>query len=369
MKDPIPALVMCAPAGASEGEVWMAAGKQAAAADLLRLLRAEPLTDPVYCLAAEPADRQMAAALGAILLPPVPRDQFHFGQVLAGLADEMGWSSLAYFGGASAPLMTAAALSDLLQDNAQTDPGRAIVNNLFSTDWALIHGAGALSGLAARLPADNQIGWVLQEEAGFQVRSLPPSALSRLDLDTPADLMVLIDHPQPGPSLQEFLAGVPQRLRGKIAALRQILQTPASSLSLIGRSSAAVLGELERRTRIWVRVFIEERGMVASGRMARGEVHSLVAGMVEMLGCQAFVTRLSQLCDGALWDNRVWMAHRGGWPSAADRFASDLGWAEQVSDPALRELTEAVEAASIPILMGGHGVVSGAIYALLEQGG
>jgi hypothetical protein len=72
------------------------------------------------------------------------------------------------------------------------------------------------------------------------------------------------------------------------------------------------------------------------------------------------------MTDAVLWDTRVWMAGHGGWPPASERFAADLGWADQVEDRALRELTEAVNEAPIPILTGGHGVVAGSIYALVE---
>jgi hypothetical protein len=60
------------------------------------------------------------------------------------------------------------------------------------------------------------------------------------------------------------------------------------------------------------------------------------------------------------------MSTRGDWPSEADRFAADLGWAQEIDDPALRALTEAIGQAPIPILTGGHGVVSGSALALLE---
>jgi len=78
------------------------------------------------------------------------------------------------------------------------------------------------------------------------------------------------------------------------------------------------------------------------------------------------VSHLAGMSDAALWDTRVWLATRGPWPSAADRFAADLGWAEDVGDPALRALTEAILQAPIPILTGGHGVVAGSALALLE---
>jgi hypothetical protein len=124
--------------------------------------------------------------------------------------------------------------------------------------------------------------------------------------------------------------------------------------------------QLERKTQIWVRLFVEERGMVASGRLEHGEVRSLVAQALEDAGPRAFVQQLQLLSDAVLWDTRVWMAHRGSWPSAADRYAADLGWAREVRDRATRRLTREISRASIPILTGGHGVVSGSAYALLE---
>jgi hypothetical protein len=43
----------------------------------------------------------------------------------------------------------------------------------------------------------------------------------------------------------------------------------------------------------------------------------------------------------------------------------DLGWAEEIADPALRALTEAVIASPVPVLTGGQGVVSGCLRAFL----
>lgn len=106
--------------------------------------------------------------------------------------------------------------------------------------------------------------------------------------------------------------------------------------------------------------------MVASGRLRDGLVRSLVGEMLERMGPDPFIRFLQNLTDGVLWDTRVWMAHRGEWPSKADRFAADLGRIDQVSDPALRHLTRAIWKASIPIFTGGHGVVSGNVIALLE---
>jgi hypothetical protein len=145
------------------------------------------------------------------------------------------------------------------------------------------------------------------------------------------------------------------------------LRTPAESVALIGRVSEAAWREIVQRSQVWVRVFAEERGMRASGRLARGEVQSLIAEMVEEQGVEPFVARLSALVGGAVWDTRVWMAHRGPWPGAADRMAADLGWPEEIADPDLRSLTEAITAARIPILTGGQGVVAGSLRSFVES--
>src|SRR3972149_4457830 len=95
--------------------------------------------------------------------------------------------------------------------------------------------------------------------------------------------------------------------------------------------------------------------MLASGRLTRGVVRSLLGEALDSWGPSEFVSHLAGMSDAALWDTRVWLATRGPWPSAADRFAADLGWAEDVGDPALRALTEAILQAPIPILTGGAG--------------
>ena len=138
-------------------------------------------------------------------------------------------------------------------------------------------------------------------------------------------------------------------------------------LAVIGRVSAAAWQQLERATHCWVRLFAEERGMRASGRQARGEVRSLLADYLALVGEEGFFAELSSLADGVLFDNRVLLAARHSWPPAADRFHSDLLRWEAVSDPFLRRFTQAAAEADIPIVLGGHSVVSGGLMALVES--
>jgi len=356
---------MTPPAGETRAERWMAEGRAAAASDLLQTLSHSERIGPLYLLAAEEEDRRRFQALGA-----VPWDgagePFHFGRSLAAFADWAGVEALAYFGGASAPLLTARLAEEACDRLERASGPLAIVNNLHSTDWILLNSARGLARLAPLLPTDNPLGWVLSHEGGFVVETLPACAATRADVDTPTDLLLLTHHPDLGPAARRFLSNAPPHLKQSVESLLEVLVTPAKTLAVIGRSTSHLWQMLERKTQIWVRLFVEERGMLASGRLTRGVVRSLLGEALDSWGPSEFVSHLAGMSDAALWDTRVWLATRGPWPSAADRFAADLGWAEDVGDPALRALTEAILQAPIPILTGGHGVVAGSALALLE---
>jgi hypothetical protein len=80
---------------------------------------------------------------------------------------------------------------------------------------------------------------------------------------------------------------------------------------------------------------------------------------------------LARFADAAIIDSRVLLAHRlggdeAGWPSAEDRFASDLLRADEVADPWLRELTASAVAAPIPILLGGHTLVGPGVRLVVD---
>lgn len=366
MRETVPVLVMLPPAGDSQAERWVAEGRSAATLDLVQRLRSLPTVGQILALVAEERDRQNLAALGVDSLQGAG-EGFHFGRQLAEVVHERQLDRLAYFGGASAPLLTKELLEPAFQRLAEAAPGTAWVNNLYSTDWILLNQAERLTGLPERLPSDNSLGWVLSHEAGFQVHTLETSAATRADIDTPTDLIMLAGHPDLGDRLQAFLRRAPKGLIERLEKIRRVLASPGSNVTLIGRSSSQVWRELEQRTEVWVRLFVEERGMVASGRLARGEVCSLLAKALDEWGPRGFVDRLAELTDAVLWDTRVWMASRGGLPPASDRFASDLGWEEHIEDPWLLQLTRVVNRAQIPVLLGGHGVVAGGVYALLES--
>jgi hypothetical protein len=357
---------MMAPHGSTPAEEWVSLGIQAAGLDLVQRIERLSIETQIYVLAAEPIDQTLMQQHGAIVLPTSKHD-FHFGQALVNFIREYNLERMAYFGAGSAPLLPNEIIEERINQVIHSPNTIAVVNNLHSTDWGVFNICDDLLKIADRLPSDNQIGWVLQNEFGYDVQDLPISAASRADLDTPVDLLMLRSHPGVGDHLRDFLLNSVADQAERITEVQRIMATAASHLTIIGRASSRVWQEIEKRTQIWTRLFVEERGMVASGRMARGEVQSLVAEQVQQWGPEGFVQFLEEISDAVLWDTRVWMAHQGGWPSKADRFAADLGRVDEIESVPLKMLTQAVVEASIPIITGGHGVVAGGLFALLES--
>jgi 2-phospho-L-lactate guanylyltransferase (CobY/MobA/RfbA family) len=340
---------------------WTQNARRAAARDLLDQLAAQPLIAEIILAAPQPAALQPAASVHLVETSPGP---IHVGRQLATLVQERRIARLLYFGGGAAPLLTTAVLTPIIAQLAQAD-NFLLSNNRFATDWAAIAPASILLDWMEKLPQDNMLGWVLSHEAGLSHENLPATAVTRLDIDTPTDLLTLRLHPQTQPHLAQFLAGLPLDVEPLRRALA-VLATPASRVFIAGRFAPAVWTAVNRATQCWLRVVSEERGMVSSGRQARGEVYSLLADHIALIGPDAFFARLSEQADAAFIDTRPLLAHHGRWPSDADRFASDLGLAEQIGDEWLRAFTRAAVAAPIPVILGGHSLLAGDMFAFCD---
>jgi len=94
---------------------------------------------------------------------------------------------------------------------------------------------------------------------------------------------------------------------------------------------------------------------------------SLPGAYLKALGIAGFFQSLSAQTDGAIIDSRVLFRHLGLSPSRRDRFLSDLLKPQEITDPAVRSFTETAVDSSIPIVLGGHTLVSGGLYALAES--
>jgi hypothetical protein len=184
-------------------------------------------------------------------------------------------------------------------------------------------------------------------------------------VDTPVDLLTLAAHPGVGPHARAYLEGLDLDTSHLDAALPFMLDRDATIL-VAGRVSSATWSYMERETACSTRVLSEERGMRASGRQARGEVRSLLGYYLDAVGLVRFFETLATMGQALFLDNRTIFAHRGFWPSAADRFYSDLRQPDQIADPFVKALTAAAMAAPVPVIMGGHSLISGGMYALIE---
>jgi CTP:molybdopterin cytidylyltransferase MocA len=319
---------------------------------------------------------------------------FHFGKRLAGVIERHNIRRVFYLGGGSAPLVDGATLR-AIADSIRHDDGVIVTNNIHSSDWAAFAPADAAVQCADQLRSDNSLGWVLSRNCRLTVREWPRSAATQFDLDTPTDLIIAGLRPlyPPHPS---FLSqtwereggraerggkgeGIGPHLRAHIASLgwddsfvyaaRQALMTPAKQVIIAGRVPQSTLAHLESKTLCWVRVFSEEHGMRASGRLAQGLVRSLLADYVELVGLERFFGEMGELADAMFLDSRVIMAARKIWPSPADRFNSDLRRPDDIADPFLRDFTAAALAVAIPVVLGGHSLVSGGLQALITDPG
>ncbi|MBI2914875.1 MAG: hypothetical protein HYY08_03005 [Firmicutes bacterium] len=294
---------------------------------------------------------------------------FHFGRRLLQLVRKHELSQVFCMGGGTSPLATSSELSRVASFLDSSDT-LVLTNNIYSSDLVALKPASILEGL--ELPeSDNSLPSEL-ERAGFKLSSLPWRLGYHFDLDTPVDAVVLGCHPAAGLRTRDELAraeaeGLTERMSAILGGVVKVSQDPVSELLVCGRVGSRLFSYLDRRTRCRLRLVSEERGMKALGRETRGEVVSILAFLLLEAGPERFFDRLSKVSGAAVLDTRVLLAHVGKGFSRSDRFRSDLGLYEEIEDPFLRRFTRAAATCGVPILLGGHSLVTGGLWALLDS--
>jgi hypothetical protein len=300
---------------------------------------------------------------------------FHFGRRLAAVVAAQGLERVVYVGGGALALAGVATLERLAL--AVSGEGPCVyTNNLFSADLAAFHPASALERID--LPEqDNDLAWLLHYRAGLPHAAAPRTLDTNFDIDTPTDVAILRHalssgplHGVPGPHLAAYLERAGELIPELSAAVERastVMATRRSQVLFAGRLSALTWRRLELNLPSQTRVISEERGMRASGREARGQARSVLGLYADLVGPGGLVRVLEQTCDTAFLDTRVLFAHRRLTPTRADRFASDALRSSDVTDVWVRELTQALAEAAIPVVPGGHSLMSGGVWALSEQ--
>ena len=320
---------------------------------------AGPLVRAVAAARAALAERHAAGfrAAGATDVRVVagPLDDTPFGVRLRGLVRQLTPDGLVVLGSGAVPLATASDRLAFVHAAAQSAP-RALANNGYSADIVAIARATEVLAELPNLPTDNALPRWLAEAAGITVDDLPGRWRLALDIDGPLELVLL------GGRWAAVLDEADRKaVVGAVTAVRAVAADPRAELLVAGRTSVASLTWLERGAAARTRALVEERGLRTSFAGQRPPA-AVLGLLLDRDGPAALGRHLARLGDAAVIDTRVLLAHRLGpderaWPSADDRFASDLLLPGQIADPWLRELTAAALDAPIPVLLGGHTLV------------
>lgn len=343
------AVIMHSPHGDSYGERLVHAGREGALRDLVDGLVQAKVED-IFIVTPE----EIVAPPARVFRPT--HTPFHFGKELNRVISQFRIKRLLYFGSGSGALLTPTQLKTMIKFTARLQPS-ALLNNFYSCDFAAISQAKKLTNL--HLPAiDNQLGFVLAE-AGFSCFSLPRDSATQFDIDTPTDLILLSAAGQGGPRLHAALVGFDLN-HPFLPKISTLLTARSAHVYLIGRVNPRVWAEFEAGVACRTSAISEGRGMHAYPTPGG----TVLAGLLAREGSRAFIDRLAAACDGAVIDTRPLLARNGALPPPSDRFASDLLRPDLIHDQRWAEFTRAVTSAKLPIILGGHSLLSGGLYLL-----
>ena len=288
---------------------------------------------------------------------------FHFGHNLRDVIYKYQMERVFYIGGGGMPLLPTGEMAQIARQLLAAQE-TVISNNPYSADLVAFTPADALDRIP--LPAnDNVLPKLLYGEAGLEGVTLPRSIATLLDVDTPIDLAILSLYSSIGPHLRAYLDTLDLD-QDRLLRAAKLLTDPQAEILVAGRISTYVWSRLERETACRCRIISEERGMRADGREQTGKVRSILGQYMETARPQDFFRGLTQLGDAAFLDTRVLFHHLGLKAAPSDRFLSDLMRPGEIGHTWLREFTQAALDAPIPVILGGHSLVSGGLLALIE---
>ena len=288
---------------------------------------------------------------------------FTFGARLARLIEQYAVEKPFYMGGGAGALLGVDEMRAIAERLAREE--RVLIpNNYWSSDFVAFAPGRSALGLPP-LDSDNNLAHLLRTRHDLPVVPLVRTVGTQFDVDTPNDVLLLGYGKTLGPHTRALLDSVSADT-SHIERLLPHLTQRQSELFVFGRVATEVWRYFETQIACRTRLLSEERGLVASGREARGEARSILGFLFDTYGISRAFELLAQLGTAALIDLRVLLAHRGLSLPASDRFNADLFRADRIQDPWLREFTQAAMRAPFPVILGGHSLVCGGLYLLAE---
>jgi hypothetical protein len=349
------AVIFHSPAGDSSAERMVDDARMASACDLIESLR--PLVPLIIVVCSPDASESFRSHTVQTLAVGIDQP-FHFGDTLKRVVRAFDLASLVYFGSGSGTLLTAEQLREVVHF-VQRKENAALFNNFYSCDFAAFTDASSL--LRLPLPKrDNGIGFLLAD-SNVKCYSLPRSLTTQFDVDTPADVLLLKESGRGGPAMRRMLESL-RFDHHRLQRIHDVLVERTSLVYLVGRVSPVTWRAFERQVACRTAGMIEGRGMKAYAD-SRSPV---LASLVRTHGYRGLFRALETSADAAIIDTRPLLARNGLLPPARDRFSSDLFRISEIEDPAWREFTQQALDCSIPVLLGGHSLVSGGLYLLSE---
>ncbi|HSW36581.1 MAG TPA: hypothetical protein VLH18_08265 [Candidatus Limnocylindrales bacterium] len=346
----------------SNVEEMMVRVRQAALLDNLNKLAMVPQVEAIYLHTNRQELVAPARCAGAeVVINSIAPESFHFGRELQKIISNRNIQRAICFNGAGCPLITVHELEMICQ-KLLSRKHFVYTNNTQSADIVAFTVPDALNEVA--LPAiDNSLAMTLRDHLGMEMELMPHSLGLLFDIDTPTDVLVLGSGPFAGPHAKAVLSSLQLDYR-LLDRAKAVLGDEYQDVALVGRVGAPIIERLNSVLKLRLRVFSEERGMKALGRIESKEVISLLGLLLDHVGPELFFSYLAQVASCAFIDSRVLMCHYRFDIPDQDRFMSDLGMWQHIEHQWLREFTKFAVQCAIPVVLGGHSLVSGSLWAL-----
>jgi hypothetical protein len=335
--------------------------RHAVVLDTIDKLRQTDGFDEIIVSTNYPELREQLMSLPVTLAPE--QQPFHFGMALQAIVREAGADGVLCMGGASAPFMSVKEFKHMAR-GLRSGESVVYTNNPQSSDIVAFAPAQAIFSIDPP-ERDNGLATALRDQAGLARVLLSHSLGVHFDLDTPTDALIMSLSPHTGALSRRVLTELGWSSQGVERAIDRMSQTHCE-LGLIGRVNPAVMTHINSHTFCRLRVYSEERGMKALHREEKGQVVSLLGHFIRHAGVPGFFSYLAATCDVAFFDTRVLFAHNKLALTEEERFLSDLGRWQEIEHPWLREFTRAAGEASIPVVLGGHSLVTGGMWAIID---